>query len=70
VARLVAQGLSNREAAARLFVSQRTVESHLGNVFTKLGINSPDQAGQTRPRLGRAGRVLVVSPVRSGPPPF
>ena len=40
VARLVAQGLTNREAAARLFVSHHTVNGHLRSVFTKLGINS------------------------------
>jgi DNA-binding CsgD family transcriptional regulator len=40
VARLVAQGLTNREVAARLFVSHHTVNGHLRSVFTKLGINS------------------------------
>ncbi|RNE66783.1 helix-turn-helix transcriptional regulator [Cryobacterium tepidiphilum] len=40
VARLVQQGLPNRDVAARLFVSPRTVDFHLRNVFTKLGISS------------------------------
>jgi DNA-binding CsgD family transcriptional regulator len=40
VAQLVGQGLSNRDVAARLFVSPHTVSSHLRHVFTKLGVNS------------------------------
>jgi DNA-binding CsgD family transcriptional regulator len=40
VARLVAGGLSNREAAERLYVSVHTVGSHLRSAFRKLGINS------------------------------
>jgi DNA-binding CsgD family transcriptional regulator len=40
VARLVADGLTNREVAEQLFVSPHTVNSHLRHVFTKLGINS------------------------------
>jgi len=40
VARLVADGLSNREVAERLFVSPHTVNSHLRHVFGKLDVNS------------------------------
>ena len=40
VARFVAQGLSNREVAAQLFLSPRTIDFHLRNVFSKLGLTS------------------------------
>lgn len=40
VLRLVAEGLSNRDTAARLFVSEATVKSHLIHVFSKLGVDS------------------------------
>ncbi|MGH9071451.1 MAG: helix-turn-helix transcriptional regulator, partial [Acidimicrobiales bacterium] len=43
VARLVSEGLSNREAAAQLYVSPKTIEFHLGNVYAKLGIRSRSQ---------------------------
>jgi DNA-binding NarL/FixJ family response regulator len=40
VAHLVAQGMTNREVAAELIVSVKTVEYHLGNVYPKLGVRS------------------------------
>lgn len=40
VAELVAEGLSNREVSSRLFVTQKTVEFHLRNIFRKLSVRS------------------------------
>ncbi|MCP5026896.1 MAG: helix-turn-helix transcriptional regulator, partial [Actinomycetia bacterium] len=40
VAREVADGLTNREIAERLFISIRTVTSHLDHIYTKLSIGS------------------------------
>ena len=43
VARLVASGLSNREAAALLYLSPKTVEYHLSHAFAKLGVRTRHQ---------------------------
>ncbi len=43
VARQVAAGLTNRAITEQLFISERTVESHLSHIFTKLSISSRTQ---------------------------
>ena len=52
VLRLVAQGATNREAAARLFISEATVKTHLLHIYAKLGVN--DRAAAVRPGVRTA----------------
>jgi DNA-binding NarL/FixJ family response regulator len=40
IAQMVAQNLTNKEIAQRLYVSHRTVSSHLHRIFPKLGVTS------------------------------
>jgi DNA-binding NarL/FixJ family response regulator len=52
VARLAADGSSNREIADALVLSERTVENHLYRAFTKLGVDRPRRRLSTGPRGG------------------
>jgi DNA-binding NarL/FixJ family response regulator len=51
IARLAAAGLSNKQIGGRLFISHRTVASHLLQVFPKLGITSRAALGRMLPEV-------------------
>jgi DNA-binding NarL/FixJ family response regulator len=50
---LVAEGSSNREIAERLFLSERTVEAHLSNIFHKLDVSKRTQVAAWHIKAGR-----------------
>ena len=60
MADLVGSGMTNREAAQALFLSEKTVEGHLGRIFRKLDISSRTelaaQLGRTEQKKGEKSR--------------
>jgi ATP/maltotriose-dependent transcriptional regulator MalT len=54
ILQLIATGLSNREIANRLFVSENTVKTHSSRLFDKLGAKRRTQAVQ----LGKSARLI------------
>ena len=77
----LATHLSFREIGERLFISRRTVQTHLAHVFTKLGISSRRQLAErlgrpsyrrtdvaaTPEQLSRLARLLLTHPAASRP---
>ena len=65
VTRLVAEGLSNREVAAQLYLSTKAIEYHLSNIFAKVGITSRRQlrAALTLPGPPAPDRSGALSPL-------
>ncbi|MBX3119625.1 MAG: response regulator transcription factor [Fimbriimonadaceae bacterium] len=62
---LIAQGHSSKEAADVLFVSKRTVDFHLANIYDKLQVNNRVQAFRAATRLGLIPFEPSFGPMRT-----
>ncbi|MBS1586285.1 MAG: hypothetical protein JSS82_12145 [Bacteroidetes bacterium] len=52
---LIAQGLSNEEIAAKMFLSVHTIKTHISNIFTKLDVKRRTQAVVRAREIGLIG---------------
>ena len=52
ILKLVGKGLSNKQIGKQLFISDRTVQAHLSNIFSKLGVSSRTEAVMYAVRKG------------------
>ena len=62
VTQMAAEGLTNREIAQALFVTEKTVETHLGRAFVKLGVRSRKQLGGCHPDDRKFWRRRALRP--------
>jgi DNA-binding CsgD family transcriptional regulator len=60
---LIAEGRTNREIGERLFISQKTVAVHIGNILGKLGASGRVEAAMVAIRLELVSTPLAARPV-------
>jgi RNA polymerase sigma factor (sigma-70 family) len=63
ILRLVAEGLTNEEIGKKIFISEKTVKTHLTNIFDKLKVNNRFKAALLI--MGRSGDAALASSARS-----
>jgi len=63
---LLAQGLSNKLIATQLYLSVRTVEGHLANIYSRLGIHSRTEAMLMAVKIPKSIGTTLAPPARAG----
>ena len=58
---LISEGRTNREIGERLFISQKTVGVHVGNILAKLGVSGRVEAAAVAIRLGLTDSIAAGS---------